>query len=237
VDRKFQPRPGYGDRAHRRQRNQGSEHDAENFQNAHSVIVWIVSMLLGNGDVPHPWGGRGLSATVIVLATAATIGWSATHTSGACGCGPPISFGRVQPGFRHLGGAVSAALGRLPVRVRLASAIGPPIGVYRSSGRALVLYGERSPGGVFRFTAAREPRGFGQHALRDLSRECSVCSDNRRVALAPGIGGALMAGGNGPNSITWLEHGLEMQVLGPPSTFSAVRAIAVARALAGANRT
>jgi hypothetical protein len=194
-------------------------------------------MLLGNGDVPHPWGGRGLSATVIVLATAATIGWSATHTSGACGCGPPISFGRVQPGFRHLGGAVSAALGRLPVRVRLASAIGPPIGVYRSSGRALVLYGERSPGGVFRFTAAREPRGFGQHALRDLARECSVCSDNRRVALAPGIGGALMAGGNGPNSITWLEHGLEMQVLGPPSTFSAVRAIAVARALAGANRT
>jgi hypothetical protein len=79
--------------------------------------------------------------------------------------------------------------------------------------------------------------GFGRHALRDLARECSVCSDNRLVELAPGIRGALMVGGNGPNSVTWLEHGLEMQVLGPADSFSSVRAIVVARALAGANRT
>jgi hypothetical protein len=189
-----------------------------------------------NGDLPRPWGGRVLSAAVIVLATAATIGWSATHTTGACSCGPQISFGRGQPGFRHIGGPVDMALGHLPVHLQLAPAIGPPAGVYRSSGRALVLYGERSLGGAFRFTAAPRPSGFSRHALRDLARECSVCSDNRLVALAPGIRGALMAGGNGPNSITWLEDGLAMQVLGPATTFSTARAIAVARALAGANQ-
>jgi hypothetical protein len=196
-----------------------------------------VALSYGNGDPPRPWGGRAFSAAVIALATAATIGWSATHATGACSCGPQVSFGRHQPGFRHLGGSVSTALGRLPVRVRLAPAIGPPAGVYRSSGRALVLYGGRSHGGVFRFTAAPRPMGFGRHALRDLARECSVCSDNRLVELAPGIRGALMVGGNGPNSVTWLEHGLEMQVLGPADSFSSVRAIVVARALAGANRT
>lgn len=193
-------------------------------------------MSYGNGDLPGPWGGRVLSA-VIVVATAVTIGWSATHTTGACGCGPPTSFGRDQPGYGRLGGPVGVALGRLPVHVRLAPAIGPPVGVYRSSGRALVLYGERSPGGVFRFTAASRPIGFGRHALRALARECGVCSANRLVALAPGIRGALMAGGNGPNSITWLERGLQMQVLGPATSFSTPQATAVARALAGANQT
>jgi hypothetical protein len=194
-------------------------------------------MSYAKADLPSPWGGRLLSAAVIVLATAATIGWSATHITGACGCGPRISFSRDQPGYRHVGGSVRAAVRHLPVRTRLAPAMGPPAGVYRSSRRALVLYGERSPGGVFRFTVAPRPNGFGRRSLRDLARKCSVCSDNRLVALAPGIRGALMAGGNGPNSITWLEHGLEMQVLGPATSFSTVRAIAVARAIAGANQT
>lgn len=195
-----------------------------------------MSMSCGSGDLPRPWGGRALSAAVIALATAATVGWSATHATGACSCGPQISFGRHQPGFHRLGGPVSVALRRLPIPVRLAPAIGRPAGVYRSSGRALVLYGKNSRGGVFRFTAARRPIGFGRHAIQDLARDCSVCSDNRLVTLAPGIRGALMAGGNGPNSITWLEHGLEMQVLGPADSFSSVRAIVVARALAGADR-
>jgi hypothetical protein len=195
-----------------------------------------VSTSYGNADLPRPWGGRVLAAAVIVLAAAATIGWSATHATGACGCGPQVSFGRHQPGYRHFGGPVSVALRLLPEHVRLAPALGPAAGVYRSSRRALVLYGPRSRGGVFRFTVAPRPIGFGAHALRDLAHECSVCSDNRLVTLAPGIRGALMAGGNGPNSITWLEQGLQMQVLGPAGTFSTDRAIAVARALAEANQ-
>jgi len=55
------------------------------------------------------------------------------------------------------------------------------------------------------------------------------------VALAPGVRGAVLAGGNGPNSVTWLQNGLEMVVLGPAIDFSAARAAAAARALARAN--
>lgn len=190
-----------------------------------------------NPDLPRARGGGLLSAAVIILATAATIGWSAAHTPGACSCGPQISFGRQQPGYRHLGGPVGMALRHLAERVQLAPAIGPPTGIYRSSRRALVLYGARSRGGVFRFTVAPRQSGLSAHILRDLAHECNVCSDNRLVTLAPGVRGALMAGGNGPNSITWLERGLQMQVLGPATSFSAPRAIAVARALARANQT
>jgi hypothetical protein len=194
-------------------------------------------MSYGNPDLPRPWGGGLLSAAVIILATAATIGWSAAHTTGACSCGPQISFSRHQPGYRRLVGPVSMALRHLAERVELAPAIGPPAGIYRSSRRALVLYGAHSRGGMFRFTVAPRPSGFSRHALRDLARECSVCSDNRLVTLAPGVRGALVAGGNGANSITWLERGLQMQVLGPATSFSTPRAIAVARALARPNRT
>ena len=41
-----------------------------------------------------------------------------------------------------------------------------------------------------------------------------------------------MAGGNGPNSVSWIENGLIMVVLGPSSSFDATRAIAAARAAA-----
>ena len=52
---------------------------------------------------------------------------------------------------------------------------------------------------------------------------------------APGVRGALLAGGNGPNSVTWLECGLQMVVLGPAARFDGERAIAAARALARVN--
>ena len=207
-----------------------------NFHNAASVIVWMVSMAYGNDGSPRLWGGRVLVLAVIVVATVAAAGWSLTHARGACSCGVPVPFGRDQPGFHRLGGPLSVALGQLPVPVRLAPAIGPPAGVYRSPSRTLVLYGARSTGGVFRFTAARKPKGYGPRDLRGLAHACSVCSDNRLVALAPGVRGALLAGGNGPNSITWIERGLQMQVLGPATTFSALRAIDVASALAAASQ-
>jgi hypothetical protein len=121
------------------------------------------------------------------------------------------------------------------VRVRLARALGTPVGVYSSGRRALVLYGRGSPAGVFRFTALARPPGFGPHALHDLARECDVCTDNRLIQLAPGVRGAAMVGGNGPNSITWLEQGLEMQVMGPAATFNDDHAVAAARAIASAN--
>jgi hypothetical protein len=176
-----------------------------------------------------------LSAAVIVLATAAAVGWSVTHRGGGCDCFS-VSFGRDQPGFRRVAGPAALALAHLPVSIRLSPAVGSPAGVYRSRRGALVLYGTRSPGGRFRFTAMRRPAGFGPRSLRALAHTCSVCSENRLVLLAPGVRGALLAGGNGPNSITWLERGLEMQVLGPGTTFSSDRAIAAARALARANR-
>jgi hypothetical protein len=171
---------------------------------------------------------------VIVLVVVGVFGWVARHPPQACGCGPQISFSRDQPGLHRIGGGVAAALARLPVRVSVAPGIGRPVGVYRDGG-ALVLYGNQSRFGVFRFTAWKSPSGFGRHSLHALATECDICSDNRLVALAPGVRGAVLVGGNGPNSVTWLQRGLEMVVLGPAATFSDAHAIAAARALSRAN--
>jgi hypothetical protein len=172
---------------------------------------------------------------VIVAVVIGAVGWSARHPVEACSCGPNISFGRDQPGFHRMGGGVAAALSRLPVRVRVAAAVGVPVGVYRARGFFLVLYGQRSRFGVFRFTVEKRQPGFDARAIRALASECSVCTDNRLVTLAPGVHGAVLVGGNGPNSVTWIEHGLGMVVLGPASSFSDARAIDAARALAQAN--
>jgi hypothetical protein len=171
----------------------------------------------------------------VLLVFAGSVVWAARHPAQVCACGPQISFGRAQPGFHRIGGGVSAALARLPVRVRIDQRIGAPAGVYRGGRRALVLYGAASRFGVFRFSASRPGPGFGRRSVHALATECDVCSDNRLVVLAPGVRGAVLAGGNGPNSVTWLQHGLEMVVLGPAATFSDARAVAAARTLARAN--
>lgn len=187
-------------------------------------------------DGPRPAGGRRLAAVVIVLAVAGLLGWGLTHPNAGCACGPAISFGRHQPGFRRLAGAPQRAVLRLPVHIRLAPELGRPKGVYAGSRHAaLVLYGAGSRYGAFRFTAAPLPDGFGARAVRELASECDVCTENRLVLLVPGVRGALMAGGNGPNSVTWLENGMQMVVLGPADSFDGSRAVAAARALAQAN--
>jgi hypothetical protein len=182
-----------------------------------------------------PAGGRRLSAAILVLIGVGLGGWGVTHANGGCSCGPAISFGRDQPGFRRLHGPLAGAMSHLPVSVLLAPAIGEPIGVYRDRHTALVVYGPRSRYGIFRFTAARRPSGFGPATVRDLASECDVCAENRLVLLTPGVRGALLAGGNGPNSVTWLQRGLEMVVLGPAASFDAARAVAAARDVARAN--
>jgi hypothetical protein len=187
----------------------------------------------GRGE--RPAGGRRLSAAVIVLIGVGLAGWGLTHPNAGCSCGPAISFGRDQPAFHRIHGPLAAAMSRLPVRVRLAPAVGEPIGVYRNRQTALVVYGPRSRYGRFRFTAAPQASSFGPATLRDLASECDVCSDNRLVLLAPGVHGALLAGGNGPNSVTWLQNGLQMVVLGPAGSFASARAIGAARDLARVN--
>jgi hypothetical protein len=182
-----------------------------------------------------PAGGRRLPAAIFVLIGIGLAGWGLTHPNGGCSCGPAISFGRDQPGFRRIHGPLAGAMSHLPVRVRLASAIGEPIGVYRDRHTALVVYGPRSRYGVFRFTAARRPSGFGPATVRDMASQCDVCAENRLVLLAPGVRGVLLAGGNGPNSVTWLQNGLEMVALGPAASFDGTRAVAAARDLARAN--
>jgi hypothetical protein len=172
---------------------------------------------------------------VIVLVLLGVLGWSAEHPVSVCSCGPNISFSRNQPGLRPMSGPLATVLSQLPVRVQVAPGIGVAVGVYRTRRFALVLYGQRSLFGVFRFTAQRRPSGFGARRLRALASECSVCTTNRLIRLAPKVKGAVLAGGNGPNSVTWLQHGLEMVVLGPAASFSDTRAIAAARALARAN--
>jgi hypothetical protein len=182
-----------------------------------------------------PAGGRRLSAAIFVLIALGLGGWGLTHPNGGCSCGPAISFGHDQPGFHRIHGPIARAVSRLPVRVRLAHAIGTPIGVYRDRKTALVVYGPQSRYGIFRFTAAPRPSGFGPATVRNLASECDVCAQNRLVLLAPGVRGALLAGGTGPNSITWLQSGLEMIVLGPATSFGDGRVVAAARDLARAN--
>ncbi len=182
-----------------------------------------------------PAGGRRLSAAIFVLIGVGLGGWGLTHPNGGCSCGPAISFGRDQPGFRRIHGPLAGAMSRLPVRVLLAPAIGEPVGVYRDRHTALVVYGPRSRYGIFRFTAARRPSGFAPATVRVLASECGVCAENRLVLLTPGVRGALLAGGNGPNSVTWLQGGLEMVVLGPAASFDGARAVAAARDVARAN--
>jgi hypothetical protein len=210
-----------------------------NFPRAGRVLAWTLSVPEGRWAAyargRRPAGGRRFAALVIVLVAAGMFGWAMTHATGACACGPPIHFGRDQPGFRRIHGPLPRALSRLPVRLRLAPGIGAPVGAYRSRDVALILYGARSRYGVFRFTAARRSSGFDAGALRAMASECDVCAENRLVLLAPGVRGALLAGGNGPNSLTWLEHGLWMAVLGPACSFDGDGAIAAARGLARAN--
>lgn len=147
---------------------------------------------------------------------------------------PVISYRPDQPGFRRLHGPLDRALARLSVPVRIPAAIGAPSGVYRARGVSMILYGTGSRFGVFRFTADRRARDT-RADIESLASECSVCDTNGLVRLAPGIRGAVLAGGNGPNSVTWVERGLLMVVIGPARTFSAERAVAAARALAGVN--
>ena len=187
----------------------------------------------GRGD--RPAGGRRLPAAVIVLVGVGLAGWGLTHPNAGCAYGPAISFGRDQPGFRRIHGPLAAAVSRLPVRLRLAPEVGDPIGAHRNRHTALVVYGPRSRYGTFRFTAAPQASSFGPATLRDLASECDVCSENRLVLLAPGVHGALLAGGNGPNSVTWLQRGLQMVVLGPAWSFTSARAIGAARDLVRAN--
>jgi len=185
---------------------------------------------------PRPAGGRRLAAVVIVLAVAGLLGWGLTHTTGGCSCGPAIPFGIRQPGFHRLAGSPERALLRLPVHLRLAAALGRPRGVYKGRGNtALVLYGTRSRYGAFRVTAAPLPDGFDVRTIREMASGCKPCSDNRLVTLAPGVRGALLAGGTGPNSVTWIENGLDMVVLGPAARFDATRAVSAARFVARAN--
>jgi hypothetical protein len=143
-------------------------------------------------------GGRLFPAVVIVLVLLGALGWSAEHPVAACSCGPNISFSRNQPGLRRMSGPLTAVLSRLPVRVRVAPMIGVPVGVYRTRRFALVLYGQRSLFGVFRFTAERRPSGFGARSLRAVASECSVCTTSRVIGLAPRSARGGAGGGEWP---------------------------------------
>jgi hypothetical protein len=183
----------------------------------------------------HRLGSRRIPAIVVVGAWLAVL-LAFGRSTGACSCGPPIDWGRDQPGFQRISAPLHVALERLPFRVRIAPEIGRPVGVYvaRRERIALILWGRRSRFGTFRMTV--QPRhDYTAHDVRVLASECGACADNRLVELTVGIRGALLAGGNGPNSVTWREHGRMAVVLGPARTFSREDAVAAARALARAN--
>src|ERR671937_2886275 len=122
---------------------------------------------------------------------------------------PVISYRPDQPGFRRLPGPLDRALARLSVPVRVPAAIGAPSGVYRGRGVSMVLYGSGSRFGVFRFTADLRARDTTAD-IESLGSECSVCDTNGLVRLAPGIHGAVLAGGKRPENGTRGESGPPM---------------------------
>jgi hypothetical protein len=89
--------------------------------------------------------------------------------------------------------------------------------------------------GVFWETEAPLPNpDFSQKDIGVMASECGGCSDNRSVYLLPNVEGALMAGPNGPTSVSWIENGIYMRIIGPHETLTPDKAVALASQAAAA---
>jgi hypothetical protein len=128
------------------------------------------------------------------------------------------------PGAHLPFGLVVPAIARVPAAVFVANPDALPPTV-------IVQYPSKSPFGAF-WIREDNPPGVDQSTIAELAAQCISCTEHALVQIAPGITAALLAGPYGPTSVTWLEKGLHLVVIGPPQSFSTERAIAVARATA-----
>jgi hypothetical protein len=187
-------------------------------------------------------GVRLLAAGMLVVSVGA-VASIVTHLpwrSGTTATTPPTvtkptsPWGVSQAGYRKIDAPVATALRRLPVKVRLPVAAGSPAGVYQSAKSARVRYASGSKYGLYLLTVWAPGSGAGAQAIAHLAKSCHACTHNRLVRLAPGVSGAIQAGG-GPTVVTWRQGGRTFEVRGPAGTFTNRRAAAAARAVARAN--
>lgn len=184
-------------------------------------------------------GVRVLAAGMLVASVAA-VGSIITHLPWRSGATPPAAtthtspWGASQSGYREIDAPVATALRRAPVRVKLPAAGARPAGVYQAAKSVRVRYAG-SNGGVYLLTVWAPGSGAGAQTINHLAKSCHACTHNRLVRLAPGVSAAIRAGGGGPSVVTWREGGRTFEVRGPAGSFTNVRAVAAARAIARAN--
>jgi hypothetical protein len=180
-----------------------------------------------------------LVASVAAVASIVThLPWlngSSSGTSAPPATAPAGPWGSVQAGYRQIDAPVQTALRRLPVKVKLPAAAGRPAGIYQAAKSVRVRYASGSRYGVYLLTVWAPGKGARARTITHLAKSCHVCTHNRLVRLAPGVSGAIRAGGGGPSVITWREGGRTFEVRGPAASFTNLRAVAVARAVARAN--
>lgn len=186
---------------------------------------------------------RMLAAGMLVASVAAVAsvvmhlsGGNATSTTGPTGPSRANLWGPKQVGYRQIDAPLGKALRQLPVRVRLPGKAGRPAGVYAAAHSIRVRYGSGSHFGVYLLTVWGSRYGVGPRAIRARASACRDCTHNRLIPLAPGISAAVAAGGGHPSTVTWREGRRTFEVRGPSATFTNLAAVAVARAVARANR-
>jgi len=130
----------------------------------------------------------------------------------------------------------------LPFAAAFPADAGAPMGVFVSkpadypAGETEIVeeYDSSSPYGPFRVRESKHPDGeLDQSFINGIPSVCAAsCTDHRLVNLQPGIQGALLAGPDGPTSVTWLQGPYELIVIGPASTFSPDTAVAISKDVA-----
>lgn len=131
----------------------------------------------------------------------------------------------------------------LPFNAAFPQSAKAPMGVFvsipsdypKDDEEVVAEYDGSSPYGAFRVREEKTPAGLvDQSFIEQIPKVCEKsCTDARLVDLGSGIEGALLAGPNGPTSVTWLQDGVyEMIVIGPPDTFTTDAAVSLAKEVA-----
>ena len=96
-------------------------------------------------------------------------------------------------------------------------------------------YDASSPHGAFRVREEKTPKGLvDQSFIEWIPSICDTCTEHRLVDVTSDINGALLAGPNGPTSVTWLQGDYKLIVIGPEKSFSPDTSVALAREVATA---
>jgi hypothetical protein len=132
----------------------------------------------------------------------------------------------------------------LPFAAAFPGSADAPMGVFVSipadypegEQEVVVEYAASSPYGAFRVREEKTPKGLVDESfIEGIPSTCDAsCTDARLVDVTSDIKGALLAGPNGPTSVTWLQEDYKMVVIGPATSFSPDTAVALAREVATA---